>query len=228
MSAGDWGITDARALRAVPPAPDVDLWIAWQGEDDMVADGLVAEDERVRAARILVPARRRAFLFRRAVRRHVLDQYAKTWRVKRMGDGKPRLAGTPPPLHFSASSSRHVCAVAVAAGEVGVDIAATAAPVDLASLCARFVPSFAEQENAPGPVRRTTGLWQWTRFEAALKLRGELLFEALTRRGGQCPERHGELLVSGSDFVCAVARPVPFRLAGLEILPFAEVGAHAG
>jgi hypothetical protein len=227
MSAGDWGSTDAGALRAVPPAPDIDLWIACLGEDDMAAEDLVAEGERARAARILVPARRRAFLFRRAVRRHVLDQYSKTWRVERMRDAKPRLAGTPP-LHFNASSSQHVCAVAVATGEVGVDIAATPAPVDLAWLCARFVPGFAEPENGPGRVRRAAGQWQWTRFEAALKLRGELLFDALARRGGQCPERHCELLVSGPGFVCAVARPVPFRLAGLEILPFAEVAAHAG
>lgn len=228
MSAGDWGITDAGALRAVPPSPDVDLWIACLGEDDMVADRLVEKDERLRAAGILVPARRRAFLFRRAVRRHVLDQYSRTWRIQRSRTGKPRLAGAKVPLHFNTSGSQLVCAVAVSAGEVGVDIAATPAAVDLAALCARFVPGFAEPADAPGPVRRSAGQWQWTRFEAALKLRGGLLFDALTQRGGQCPERHGEVLVAGPDFVCAVARAVPFRLARLEILPFAKVAAHAG
>ena len=89
------------ALRAVPPAPSVDLWIVCLAENDTVSESLLADDgERARLSRILVPARRRSFLFRRVVRRHVLGQYLSGWRIEHTPEGKPHIAGAPP-LHFS-------------------------------------------------------------------------------------------------------------------------------
>jgi hypothetical protein len=229
MSVAGWEITEAGILRTVPPFPDVDLWIACLAEDDVIGDYLGADDgERVRASRIVVPARRRSFLFRRAVQRNVLGKYLKAWQVEHGGADKPRLGGAVPPLHFSASSSGRFCAVAISAEEVGVDIAATEGRVALAGLCKRFVAGFTEPPDIPDAVRRRAGQWSWTRFEAGLKLRGEPLLDALTGRAEPPCGRQADLMVAGADFVCAVAKAVPFRLALLEFLPFMRIAARAG
>lgn len=193
----------------------------------MVADKFLADDsEKARSARILVPARRRSFLFRRAARRHVLRQYLNDWQLEHTPEGKPQIFGAP--LHFSASNSLDLCAVAVSAGEVGVDIVASSSSLDLSRLCARYVPRFVEPAMCPEAVRQATGRWHWAQFEARLKLHGERLFDALTSPAAESGTTHcHEVVIAAASYVCAVARSVPFRLARLEILPFAKVTANA-
>lgn len=208
----------------VPPTDRVDLWIVRLAEADVVEARFVARGERAQAARIRVPARRRHFLFRRAVRRHVLGRYLPIWRIEHGPAGKPRVAGAP--LGFGASGAQWLCAVAVAAGEVGVDIVAAEGAVDLAELCARYVPGGGAPDDVPEACRRAAAMRRWARFEAGIKLDGGALFDALANADAR-PAAHADLVVATRDFACAVARPVPFRLARLEILPFAEI-AHAG
>ena len=230
MSAEDSEITDVGALRVVPPATGVDLWIVCLAENDLVADSFLDDkSERERSARILVPARRRLYVFRRACRQHVLRQYLSSWRIEHSPEGKPYIVGSPrPPLHFSASSSREFCAIAVSAGEVGIDIVASSSRVDLSGICAWFVLGFEVPAACPEAVKLASGRWHWARFEARLKLRGGQLFDALTHRA---PDRGSapchEIVVATESHVCAIARSVPFRLTRLEMLPFAKVAAYA-
>lgn len=228
MSVADLAITDPGALLAVPPSHGVDVWIVYLEEDDMLAESLVVDEaDKVRLSRIIPPARRRRFLFRRAVQRHVLGRYAGSYRIRRSPSGKPHIVGADREIHFNASSSQDYCAVAVSSGAVGIDIVAASIGVDLADMCARFVPAFklAEDASCTEAAKRNAGMWHWSRFEAAIKLRGGTLSHALTRTTRSRPA--AEFVVSEPGFVCAVSKAVPFCLTRFAALSFADVVANA-
>jgi 4'-phosphopantetheinyl transferase len=90
--------------------------------------------------------------------------------------GKPRLAGSPPPLSFNLSHSGGLALVAVAAGgaEVGVDIERLRPRRDLVRLAARWLPEAdAAAVAAADEVGREEVFYAaWTRHEARAKCTG--------------------------------------------------------
>ena len=76
-------------------------------------------------------------------------------------------------------------------------------------------------------MRQTSGRWHWAQFEAWLKLSGGRLFDALTAFAKEPDSKYcNQVVISAANYVCAIARPVPFHLTRLEILPFAKVTAY--
>lgn len=91
-------------------------------------------------------------------------------------NGKPELAGAPPPLTFNLSHSGGLALVAVGAGgtAVGVDVERLRPRRDLARLAARWLPAVDAKAVAAAPDgdREEAFYAAWTRHEARAKCTG--------------------------------------------------------
>lgn len=223
--------------------PSIDLWLVTLGNADApCAADLGDADERRRCERILVPARRRQFAFRRRALRYVLGRYLPRYSIEFPPTGKPfvRASTGRAGLDFSASSSGDVCAVCVSgAGETGVDVAAQPLAVDIADVVTRFMPRAAGLAGSglvPGAIaggsasyRQHLAVMSWCRLEAYTKLYGRTLHEVLFEDPlGLLPEvfaqgRHHVVAVANLDYVCVVAQCLPFQLANVHQIDFARI-----
>ncbi len=137
---------------------------------------LLSEGERVRAARFVFERDRRHFIAAHAGLRLVLGGLlgieASAVALVEDGNGKPRLAGTPP-VFFNLSHSHGLAAVAVSGQfEVGLDIERLR-PTDLSGV----VSCFSAHERAalaglPQEAHASHALIAWTRKEAFVKATG--------------------------------------------------------
>ena len=216
-----WGLY---ALSRPPPASSL-LWIVCLAENDTVSESLLADDgERARlspslsepggvrscfdggAAARLGPFERlanraypggQAAHSRSAAASLQLEQLARVLRGGRFG-GRGRRRHRRPSTGVDCRAWRAVC------------------------------PGFVGPAGCPEAVRQLSGRWHWAQFEARLKLRGGRLFDALSALAEEPGSTYcHEVVVAAASYICAIARSVPFRLARLEILPFAKVGAYA-
>lgn len=163
-------------------------------------------EERARAARLLVPLHGARFLSARAHLRCLL--------ASRMGcapaevafrygmQGKPRLAGDPPPLHFNLSHSGQFGLIGLhRSRELGVDIEADRPRLDNLGLARRFfTPREAAWLAALPESERAAGFGRlWTCKEAWMKSDG---------RGLVLPLRMVEVTwgAAGAE-LCALAPP---------------------
>jgi 4'-phosphopantetheinyl transferase len=176
--------------RAAEPHPrltadEVHLWRTTldRGPDDIAAGAmLLAEDERVRAARFLRAEDRDHFIICRAVLRRLIGRYlgrdAASLRFRYGAQGKPALASESMQLdlRFNLSHSHGWALYGFAlAREVGVDLEYRHRDLDWEPLAARF---FAEAETAQlcalAPALRAEAFFRcWSRKEAFLKACGE-------------------------------------------------------
>lgn len=149
-----------RETRKSPPCPDV-----------------LDPAERARAHRLILPARRQAFVFSRTMLRNVLGAYLSVDPARvplvTADRGKPHVSGQR--LRCSLSHSGDWLLLAVAEGsEIGVDLEAAEGALDAAALAA---VSLSDDEQARlaelgAPERWRAVLRIWTRKEALLKAAG--------------------------------------------------------
>lgn len=212
----------------------VDVWIVKLADGDVLPENAVTGvDNKMRLSRILPPARRRRFVFRKSVEDYVLKHYAADYRIHRSETGKPFLSGSNTALHFSASVSCDVASLAVSGDKVGVDIESAASKIDLYSLCDHYAVDDANfgglgpWRKTAGPWRKTAGMWRWCRFEAALKLHGQTLLNGLSGHAPpHAPPYAHDMVIAMPDFVCVVAKSHPFSLGHISVLPFDRIVAH--
>jgi hypothetical protein len=200
----------------IRPAPSgVDVWIATLDEGDALSpEALGSTDDAARYKRIVPPARKRHFLFRRAVRKYVLDQYALKYGVKETRDQKPVLVtpGELTKVHFNTSASRQLCAIGVSDAPLGIDIEALPPRVNLAKICARFVPSPEEEDwaLASEALERHLATSLWCRLEAYVKLHGTRLHTMLFGEGLMqtwlAGTDHRAALILGARYVCCISQ----------------------
>jgi 4'-phosphopantetheinyl transferase len=141
--------------------------------------GCLPESERREAQRRRDPLDRRRWLSARAWRRHLLAAELgcdpRALAIVADERGKPRLEGDQAGLRFSTSRSENLALVACSrCMEVGVDLEAISAAIDVEPFAARFL-SAAEQRalaRRPAPQRREALVACWTRKEAYLKATG--------------------------------------------------------
>lgn len=140
----------------------------------------LSEEERARAARVVIPAKGRQRAASRAILRGLLGAYLgqdpAQVRLENGPHGKPRLAAAGGhDLYFNVSHSRGEALFALARGyEVGVDIERIDPRSDTDGIARRF---FAHGERRaldalPEPERRVAFFRCWARKEAYLKARG--------------------------------------------------------
>lgn len=134
-------------------------------------------DERAQATRYRRPAPRARFVAGRVLLRELLrrcpDGATPDAPLTPSPEGKPRLPGSEAP-HFSISHAGDVVLVALARGEVGVDVEARRPGLDAVPLARRMLGSQAAARLAAldPDARPAAFLVLWTRHEAALKCRG--------------------------------------------------------
>lgn len=186
-----------------------------------LAEGLLGEDERRRAERLVARDQARRFVVARAAARLVLGGYlarpAQSLRFRYSPHGKPDLeAGLAVPLAFNVSHSGAYALLACKArGRVGVDLERIA-PLDLEeivrmALSAREAHALRSLEE---PARLRGFFLGWTRKEAYLKARGQGLADAPQRVTVELdPRRPAALLEDLGD----PDAPGSWSLAGLEV-----------
>jgi len=170
---------DARTAQPVRP---VDLWSARLDQPDAQVDRLVgacSADEVARARRLVDRRRGRHWLVGRAILREVLGDYtglsAGAIEIIAEPGRKPRLPGSPPPLHFNLSHSGSVIVVAVTDDrEVGVDVERVDPRLDIDVITRRFLSTSerAHLHALSGVERRVSFFRLWTAREACLKAAG--------------------------------------------------------
>jgi 4'-phosphopantetheinyl transferase len=167
------------------PGSDIHVWrVSLSAGPEILAAlrPLLAEDERQRAGRILLPDRGTAFLVARGALRRLLGWYLGLPPVSvtlgYTAHGKPFLAGPGPvpPLRFNVSHSGQVALLAFRLGrEIGVDVEEVRTAPDLAGIARRF---FTPVESAGilslPPAGQPDAFYAcWTRKEAYLKAIGK-------------------------------------------------------
>ena len=219
-------------LRTIPVG--VDLWIAALGEMD-APDLKVLREPRdcARYRRIIPASKKRNFLLRRSVRNHVLDQYLEDYRLEVGPAGKPTIVGGGPTTHFNASSSGNLCAVAVSAHPLGIDIERRDGHVDMIALCKRFVPAFdgSHRQWASTPLVRYAAYCAWCRLEAHTKLDGRPLAATLFEDNGEAQtpfSQHSTVLVVGHDYICAISQRQRFDLNDVIRFELGGLGRETG
>jgi 4'-phosphopantetheinyl transferase len=159
-----------------PDAERIDVWrIRLDGEPPL---GLLTEDERRRADRLLGADRRRQFASARASLRMLLGRYLERSPEAvelRLGqNGKPELPHDELSFNLSHSGDLALLAVAGAGTALGVDLeeVSTARPLD--RMAQRFFSTreAAEYASLPPPERAGAFYRLWTRKEAYLKAWG--------------------------------------------------------
>ena len=178
---------------------------------------LLADDERARHARLRQAGDRDRYLVAHALLRLLLASQlgVDTARVGlTSGDGKPRLEGPNPALHFSLSHSGWCVVVAIAERTpVGVDVERVSAHRDLD---ARARHALTPVERAvlaglDGQARRQAFYRYWVRKEAALKATGHGFRVPPQAITVSAPSQHPELV----DWAAGVPRPPAIRLHDL-------------
>jgi 4'-phosphopantetheinyl transferase len=191
-----------RAVAAAPPLGDSDLhlWRIELGAGGGDPRDLLAEldpNEQARAERLAVASRRDAFVRAHAGLRRILALYladaasAIGLRVGR--NGKPYLAGDPPPLHFNLTTAADLALLGVARSmPLGVDCERLAPRSNLAGIARRmFPPEVADAVLAsPEPDRLTRFYRAWTALEAEVKADGRGLHQHRRRNPGAAPTIH--------------------------------------
>jgi len=176
-----------------PPAPAGDVHV-WRANLTAIPDelcGLLCDEERARAERLLSERSRRLWMRSRAVLRALLGRYLqrdpRELRFATGTHGKPALSVHPPEpggepeptpsagISFNLSHSGGLALYAFAAtGAVGVDVELSRRRIDAVAIAARtFGPAEAERLEGLDPVtRQREFLRAWVRHEAALKCLG--------------------------------------------------------
>lgn len=152
----------------------VDLWLV--ALDEPIDEGVLAADERHRAANCRDPARAARMRASRAGLRHVLAAYVGILPARleftRSRSGAPVLAADPD-CRFSLSRSADLCVVAVGPHRrVGIDVERTSIESASCAAIAEHCLDASERERYPvldPGERRRHVLEAWTRREAALK-----------------------------------------------------------
>jgi 4'-phosphopantetheinyl transferase len=180
-------IHDDSSPRTVPPGT-VHLWLFWADlpQTELARLGGVLDDaERVRAAAMTDPTRRRRFAVAHVAARAIVASYVGLppgrlcW--VRSGNGKPEVAGAQ--LGVNLSHSGALGAVAVTGGRpVGVDVQRTTTEVDPVRMARRYFPPgeagwVAAAPDAEARLRRFTALW--ARKEACVKAAGARLMHGM-------------------------------------------------
>ena len=212
---------------------EVSIWCVELDVDDTLFEKRTAAldtMERSRARRFRRPLDARRWSFARATLRYLLSAYvalpAGAIRFDYEGNGKPRLNGTDPVVHFNLSHSDAMALIGVTTlAPIGVDVERLREIPDADDIAARFF--------APGELRAFTQLPRdervrgffncWTRKEAVIKATGAGLampldefevslepdFPAMMR---QSPARSGHEedwslhhIDAGADYVGALA-----------------------
>jgi 4'-phosphopantetheinyl transferase len=177
-----WLTAPARFTLAPGEAVVWRLAFARRAEERAMAAALLSSDEQARAARLVRPVDRDAFVLQRATLRLLLQRLvgrpAAQLRFTLGPRGKPALAGLPHPPEFNVSGSAEWGLLAFAADfPVGVDVEAHRR-VDHLELAARvFAPAEqAELVALPAPDRTAGFFAGWSRKEAVIKALGEGIY----------------------------------------------------
>ncbi|HPB28430.1 MAG TPA: 4'-phosphopantetheinyl transferase superfamily protein [Acidobacteriota bacterium] len=179
---------------AGPPAADeLHVWRAglnWAPDALAAAADSLSSDERVRAARLRLPAHRDAFVaarvFLRAVLARCLGADAAELRFGMTAHGKPYLTEPAASLCFNLAHSGGFALLAVSVADVvGVDVERVRTDLDLNGIARRF---FRPEESAalaalPAAQRTEAFFAVWTRKEALLKALGKGIAGGVDRYG---------------------------------------------
>ena len=161
---------------------EVSIWCVELDVDDTLFEKRIAaldnlENSRARRFRRRLDARR--WSFARATLRHVLSAYvalpAGAIRFDYEGNGKPRLNGTDPVVHFNLSHSDAMALIGVTTlAPIGVDVERLRAIPDTDDIAARFfAPGELRAFKQLPPDQRMRGFFTcWTRKEAVIKATG--------------------------------------------------------
>jgi 4'-phosphopantetheinyl transferase len=173
------------------PVAGLELWVLdVEGAPHGVA--LLDDEERSRAAR-MAGEDRVSFLAAHVLLRRLLAarlEVAPQDIAYRRGPcplcgaprGRPALAGSCPPLHFSLSRRPGVVMIAVASAPVGVDVEALPAPAVAAEVAELLHPEERAEIRLAAPAARPEVFARvWTRKEAYLKALGAGLGHGLER-----------------------------------------------
>jgi phosphopantetheinyl transferase len=132
---------------------------------------MLSADELATAARFSIQKLRDDYIAQHAIQRALLARYVDTVEITRGPRGKPRVTG----IHHNLAHAEDFALLAIAYGEVGVDLERYDAAIDPAKL-APFVLA-ADEKHCTG---RREFLRIWTRKEACLKATGVGLLDDLT------------------------------------------------
>jgi len=165
------------------PMPAVIVYAFAGGGDETDFVSTLSEDDRTRAARLVMPEKRAQFLRSRAVLRILLAHHTgldpARIAIHRAAAGKPFIEGD---VRFNLSHSREVTAVALAWGcEVGIDVEWIREDPPLDRLAERILAaSELSSYRATDPSQKAEVFFRfWTRKEAYVKGRGAGLRIAL-------------------------------------------------
>lgn len=209
-----------------------DIWIARIKETDEVTIlALMREEDRKRYEKIIPPKRKRNFAFRKAVLRFVLQHYVKSYSIISDDNGKPYvISDDSKKIYFSSSSSAGVCVIAVSTNVIGVDIEVRHQSVDLVSICEKYLPIFNDESDIwkDSRIIKQLAMYTWCRMESFVKLNGTTLHKMLFKKNAnemesQLEELSSDIIISGSDFVCAVSRFGNFELKNIYHVGFEEI-----
>jgi len=161
------------------PPDEIHLWRAplplTDGDPQLLT--LLSTDERERAARLRIAAKRQQFVAGRVLLRQLLGRYLgaapQTLTFAYGPQGKPRLSAAP--IAFNLAHAGAWAFVAVTRKlEVGVDLEQIDPHLDYARLAAQFFTAEEQRKLSGFPVaRRRRGFYRlWTRKEARLKGEG--------------------------------------------------------
>jgi 4'-phosphopantetheinyl transferase len=201
------------------PLHRIDLWwsaLDWPKERLAAARGELDPDEKLRVERFTGETQRSRFVAAHAATRRVLARYVGVapaalkiardpCRACGALHGKPRLANSGT-VHFNASHSDALVAIAVAQQPVGVDVEPCARSTTLADIEDAVVGPWEPPAGDPAELLRI-----WVRKEAALKLTGLGLTArpaevTIERRLG--PWRYARAAASGGAYVRDVELPL--------------------
>ncbi len=148
---------------------------------------VLAEEERLCAARFRFEADRARYVVGRAAARHLIAAYGgardpAALRFRAGAHGKPDLDPPRPDLRFNWSHSGDLAIFAVTAdADVGVDVERTQRFNDLEAIAERVFSAreLAEFRGQTGEARRIAFFNGWTRKEAFIKATGEGLSRSL-------------------------------------------------
>jgi 4'-phosphopantetheinyl transferase len=167
----------------------IHLWCAWLDEPALTtpaASGLLAADERTRAASFRFAVDRDRYVAGRVILRRLLGRYLDVepagLRLTYGVYGKPQLAGAgaPPALQFNVSHCGPLALIGIARdNRLGVDLERLQELPELASLETQLLAHEALPPGASESDRRNHFFRYWTRLEATGKLWGSgLMYEA--------------------------------------------------
>ena len=157
---------------------DIDIHIWTIDLTGVADDAALSDDERARAARLLMPDARRRFVAARAGLREILAQATGTTAASltfAIGEhGKPYLTGINDAPHFNLAHSGDLALVAVCDRPVGVDIEQVRPLTNMAQMAEM---SFTDEERTAlwpldEPARTDAFFRLWTRKEAVMKAHG--------------------------------------------------------